>query len=214
METNWIIKKMTEWDEKENKEDDKLMINKMANPYSLNAEVTTYDRNYFKEKCKNWRLRKEEQDIYYINMKGLNVFDSFRIRSNESHKVTSVYHETGMYYKIMPPQLMPLYRYAVREIYKGNSPAFNIKVLQVIIDVTTSVHQKDDYSGYCVLKHAFRDCALKFITMNGWAASIVDGCRIWSYIDDLETEDCNVDIVFEHVMDMLKKFMEEKLATL
>ena len=190
------------------------MTQKTANAYSLKAITTSKNRNYFKEICKSCRLEKDEKDIYYINVNHLNVFDAFRMTSNESRKATSAYDESGMYYKIMPPQLMPLYRHAIREIYKENNTAFNIKDLEVIIDVTKSVHGMDDYTGYCVLKHAFRECAMRFITMNAWAASIVDGCRIWSYIDNIDTDDCKVDVIFEHVIDTLKKFMSQKLATL
>lgn len=214
LETSWIVRKISELEDNESKNKESIMTQKTSNVPSSKALTISYNRNYFKEICKRWRLDKDEKDIYYINVRHLNVFDAFRMTSNESRKVTLAYNQSGIYYKIMPPQLMPLYRHDIREIYKENDTAFNIKILEVIIDITKSVHGKDDYTGYCVLKHAFKDCAMKFITMNAWAASILESCRIWSYIDKIDTDNCTVDVTFENVMETLKNIMSEKLATL
>ena len=116
-----------------------------------------------------------------------------------------MYDECRESYKVIPPQLIPLYRYAVREIYKVKEYQFNIKVLEVIIKITNNVHKRDDFTGYCVIKHAFKECATQFITMNAWACSIFRDCNIWEYIENIETDNFSVDVTFEMVIDKLKK---------
>ena len=76
------------------------------------------------------------------------------------------------------------------------------------------MHKKDDFTGYSIIKHAFKECATQFITMNAWACSIFRDCTIWEYIDNIETDTCSVDVTFEMVMDRLKKEIRQKLAML
>ena len=194
--------------------EDNVMTQRTSNVSSSRSNAIQNNRRAFLEQCKRWRLTRNENEIYYVNMGYLNVFDAFRIASNESAKVTAVYDECGESYKVMPPQIMPLYRYAVREIHKGNDTQFNINVLQVIIKITEIVDNKQDFTGYSIIKHTFKECAREFITMNNWACSIFRDCNIWEYIDDIETERCSVEVTFEHVMDRLKNEIRQKLRIL
>ena len=154
----------------------------------MRTNVIRYNCTVFQEQYKRWRLTRHENEIYYVNLGYLNVFDAFRVRSNESAKVTAVYDEYGDSYKVMPPQIMPLYWYEVWEIHKGNETQFHIKVLEVIIKITDIVDKKHDFTGSSIIKHDFKECATQFITMNTWACSIFRDCTIWEYIDNIETD--------------------------
>ena len=83
--------------------EDNVMTQHTSNVSSSRSTTIRYDRSGFLEQCQQWRISRDEHDIYYVNLRCLNVFDAFRVRSRESANVTAAYHECRDSYKIMPP---------------------------------------------------------------------------------------------------------------
>ena len=70
-------------------------------------------------------IKRNEKDVWYVNKMYMNVFDSFRLGFNETKGVRDAYEMIGRQYEKIPPQLIPLFSYAISYIYNGRDSTFN-----------------------------------------------------------------------------------------
>ena len=63
--------------------EDNVMTQRTSNVSSSRSNAIRNNRRAFLEQCHQWRISSDEHDIYYVNLRYLNVFDAFRILSCE-----------------------------------------------------------------------------------------------------------------------------------
>ena len=169
------------------------------------------DRSEFDHQCRLWSRKQYIMNDIYVNVMGLNIFDSFRFAKNESKNVLDCYRHQGQRYVLLPPQLHPVYSLAIQKITEGRFCEFWVKVLKLLIEITQRINQMEDFSGYEIYEDFLKGAIIAFLTQDNTNIGKFDLQRFFRFLDKIDMKKIYIVPVLENLIEKMDKDRYETL---
>ena len=163
------------------------------------------DWSQFDHKCRVWSQKRHIMNDLYVNIMGINVFDSFRFAKNESKNVLDCYRQPGQRYVLLPSQLQPVYSLTIQKIYEGRYCEFWVKVLNLLIEITKRINLMEDFTGYDIHEDFLKGAIIAFLTQDNTNIGKFDLQGYFRLLDKINMNKVYIIPVLENLIAKMEK---------